>query len=130
MRDQTLWFWHVSAGVVILVLLALHMLTMHMDGILPIAALNPAEGHHPIDWENVVARGQSVATLVGYVLLLGAALFHGLYGFRNILFELIASTGTRRAVSWVLILVGVAMFVIGVFGAWGGYVQSLAATAG
>jgi succinate dehydrogenase hydrophobic anchor subunit len=129
MRDQTLWFWHVTAGVVILVLLTVHMVTMHMDEIIPISGLNPAGGH-PIDWENVVARGKSVANMVGYVILLGAGLFHGLYGFRNILFEMIASTGKRTAASWILILIGVAVFVIGVYGAWGGYVESLSATAG
>jgi len=129
MRDQTLWFWHVSAGVVILVLLALHMLTMHLNQLLPISALNPA-GEDPLAWENVVARGQSVATMIGYVLLLGAALFHGLYGFRNVLFELIASSGKRTAVSWILILIGVGLFVVGIIGAVGGYFESTAAMAG
>lgn len=127
MRDQSLWFWHLTAGVVILVLLSLHMVTMHLDALIPVEALNPAEGHSPIDWENVVARGQSVATMVGYIVLLGAALFHGLYGLRNILFELISSSGIRSTVSWLLILVGVVFFVIGVYGAWGGWQESMMA---
>ena len=87
MRDQKLWTWHLAAGVVILFLLGLHMTVMHLNVTIPLKGLNPAGGH-PIDWANVVARGKSAAFMLTYVILLGAALFHGLYGLRNILFEL------------------------------------------
>jgi len=112
MRDQKLWTWHVLAGVVILVLLGLHMVIMHLDTI--VGVLNPAGGS-PVDWGNVVARAQSAFFAVTYVLLLGAALFHGLYGLRNIVFELNPSAGLKRFIGAVLLLVGLSLFV---YGSW------------
>jgi succinate dehydrogenase hydrophobic anchor subunit len=118
MRDQKLWTWHLAAGVIILFLLGLHMAIMHLDALLGI--FNPAGGH-PIDWANVVARGQSLAFTTIYILLLGTALFHGLYGLRNILFELDPAPPLKKALSWVLILVGVGLFIFGTWAAWVGY---------
>jgi succinate dehydrogenase / fumarate reductase membrane anchor subunit len=118
MRDQKLWTWHLAAGVIILFLLGLHMAIMHLDALLGI--FNPAGGH-PIDWANVVARGQSLAFTTTYILLLGTALFHGLYGLRNILFELDPAPPLKKALSWVLILVGVGLFIFGTWAAWVGY---------
>jgi succinate dehydrogenase / fumarate reductase membrane anchor subunit len=118
MREQGLWTWHVIAGVVILVFLGLHMAVMHLDAVLGI--FNPAGGH-PIDWENVVARGKSVFFMVTYVVLLGAALFHGLYGLRNILFELNPPDGLKAALSWLIVLAGVGLFFVGTWAAWASY---------
>ncbi|NHZ73221.1 MAG: hypothetical protein GWP16_01975 [Nitrospirae bacterium] len=118
MRDQKLWTWHLAAGAIILILLGLHMTIMHLDALLGI--FNPAGGH-PIDWANVVARGQSLAFTLTYILLLGAALFHGLYGLRNILFELDPAPPLKKALSWVLVLVGVGLFIFGTWAAWVGH---------
>ena len=118
MRDQKLWTWHLAAGAIILILLGLHMTIMHLDALLGI--FNPAGGH-PIDWANVVARGQSLAFTLTYILLLGAALFHGLYGLRNILFELDPAPPLKKALSWVLILAGVGLFIFGTWAAWVGH---------
>jgi succinate dehydrogenase / fumarate reductase membrane anchor subunit len=114
MRDQKLWTWHVLAGLVILVFLGLHMTVMHLEVIVGI--FNPAGGH-PIDWANVVARGKTLFFPVSYVVLLGAALFHGLYGTRNILFELNPSAGLKRVIGVVLLLVGLGLFVLGTWAA-------------
>ena len=116
MRDQKLWTWHLAAGAVILVFLGLHMTIMHLDKVVSLASLNPAGGH-PIDWNNVVARGKSVLFPLTYVVLLGAALFHGLYGVRNILFELDPAHWLKRTISAVLLLVGVGLFVVGTWAA-------------
>jgi succinate dehydrogenase / fumarate reductase membrane anchor subunit len=124
MRDQGLWFWHVAAGLAILVLAGLHMGIMHLDVILGIG--NPAGGH-PIDWANVVARGKSVAFLGTYVLLLGAALFHGLYGLRNIIYELTSARGWRALCNAVLIVMGLVLFVLGTWAAVAGRRTALAA---
>ena len=112
MRDQKLWTWHILAGGVILVLLGLHMAIMHLDAVL---GWFNAPGTHPIDWANVVARGKAVFFPVTYVILLGAALFHGLYGLRNILHELNPSAGLKKAIGAVLLLVGLGLFA---FGTW------------
>lgn len=119
MRDQKLWTWHILAGAVILVLLGLHMTIMHLDSLIHFAGLNPAGGR-PIDWENVLVRGKSTAFAVTYVLLLGAALFHGLYGLRNILIELNPSAALQKVISAALLLVGVGLFVFGTWAAVAG----------
>ena len=116
MRDQKLWTWHVGAGVVILVLLGLHMTIMHLDAILEFTALNPAGGE-PIDWQNVVARGKTLLFPVTYILLLGVALFHGLYGLRNILFELNPNSGLKKALSALLVVAGLGLFILGTWSA-------------
>lgn len=118
MRDAKLWTWHVLAGGVILVFLGLHMAIMHLDAILGI--FNPAGGH-PIDWENVVARGKSAFFMVSYIVLLGAALFHGLYGLRNILLELNPPAVLKKAIGIFLLLAGLGFFVFGAWAAVAGY---------
>jgi succinate dehydrogenase hydrophobic anchor subunit len=117
-RDQGLWTWHLGAGVVILVLLGLHMTIMHLDAI--VRVFNPAPGD-PVDWANVVARGKSVFFLVNYVVLLGAALFHGLYGLRNILFELNPAAGLKKALNGLFVVGGLVLFAVGTWAAWAGF---------
>lgn len=116
MRDQKLWTWHLAAGVVILVFLGLHMTIMHLNGVIALKGLNPAGGH-PIDWANVASRARSGFFMVTYVVLLGAALFHGLYGLRNILFELDPARWLKRAIGGLLLGAGLVLFVIGTWAA-------------
>jgi succinate dehydrogenase hydrophobic anchor subunit len=118
MRDQGLWTWHIAAGIVILVFLGLHMGIMHLDVVLGI--FNPAGGH-PIDWANVVARAKSTFFMITYIVLLGAALFHGLYGFRNILYELNPPSGLKSFLSWIFIIAGVGLFLLGTWAAWASF---------
>ena len=118
MRDQQLWTWHIGAGAVILVLLGLHMTIMHLEGI--VRVFSPAQGE-PIAWANVIARGKSVFFLLTYVLLLGAALFHGFYGLRNILFELNPGGQAKKALNALFVLAGVALFAVGTWAAWAGF---------
>jgi len=111
-RERSLWTWHLAAGAVIAVLLGTHMTVMHLDQL--VGAFNP-HGGHPVDWANVVARGKEAGFTASYLLLLGAALFHGLYGLRGILLELDPPAGARRALSAVLLLGGLGLFI---YGAW------------
>jgi succinate dehydrogenase / fumarate reductase membrane anchor subunit len=112
-----------ASGVVILVFLGLHMTVMHLDS--SVGIFNPAGGH-AIDWENVLARGKSASFAVTYVILLGAALFHGLYGLRNILFELNPPPGLKILLNWLLILGGLAFFILGTWSAWASHQLALA----
>lgn len=115
MRDQRLWTWHLLAGLVIVVLLGLHMAVMHLDTLL--GWFNP-EGLKPIAWESVLQRARMGFFTVSYIVLLGAALFHGLYGLRNILLELGLGRGAKGLVSVVLALGGAGLFVFGAWAAW------------
>lgn len=126
LRDRALWTWHVLAGIVILIFAGLHMTIMHLDAIVGI--FNPAGGH-PIDWANVVARGQTTFFPVTYVILLGAALFHGLYGLRNILLELNPAPWLAKTIGVVLFLLGVGLFVFGSWAALTAHSVALAAKA-
>jgi succinate dehydrogenase/fumarate reductase cytochrome b subunit len=114
MRDRTLWTWHLAAGVVILVFLGLHMAVMHLDATLGI--FNPA-GAKPVDWASVVLRMKSLFFAITYVVLLGAALYHGLYGLRNILLELNPAAGLRTTINLGLWLVGLGLFAFGAYAA-------------
>lgn len=118
MRDQRWWTWHVGAGIVILVFLGLHMAIMHVDTILGIFN---RPGTEAIDWSNVVARAKSTFFMVTYIVLLGAALFHGLYGLRNILFELNPGAGLRKGLSVLLVVVGIGLFGLGTWAGWASF---------
>jgi succinate dehydrogenase hydrophobic anchor subunit len=115
MRDRTLYALQIASAGVVLVLLAVHMGTMHLDSTLGV--LNPAGGA-AVAWDNVVARGRSVAFLIGYALLLGGALVHGLLGLRVILLELSPPPRLRRAMTTLLMLVGLGLFVLGTWAGW------------
>jgi succinate dehydrogenase hydrophobic anchor subunit len=115
MRDQRLWTWHVLAGLVILVFLGLHMAIMHLDTLL--GWFNPA-GAKPVEWASVALRAKMGFFTFSYIVLLGAALFHGLYGLRNILFELGPGRGVKSLLNFVLAAGGVGLFAFGAWAAW------------
>lgn len=122
MRDRTAWTWHIGAGVVILVLLGLHMAIMHLDATLGLSGI---PGVKPVDWASVVERMKSVVFAATYVVLLGAALYHGFYGLHNILFELNPGPRLRRLINVGLTLIGLALFL---FGTWAALASPGAAT--
>jgi succinate dehydrogenase / fumarate reductase membrane anchor subunit len=119
MRDRTLWTWHIGAGAVILVLLGLHMAIMHLNQTLGIF------GAEPLAWDSVAQRATSLFFTVTYVLLLGAALYHGFYGLRNILLELNPGPALRRTIDVGLSVIGLALFA---FGTWAALAAPGAAT--
>jgi len=119
MRDQSLWSWHIVAAVVILVLLGTHMTVMHLDDLLGVGNANANEP--AIDWSNVSARMESGGLTIAYIALLGAALFHGLYGFRNMLFELVSAETARQRIDIVISALGLVLFAIGTWAAIASY---------
>ena len=123
MRESTLWMWHIFAGVIVFVLLGIHMLIMHLDSIL--VALGVGY-ENVLSAESVFARSKQVFFLITYVLLLGAALYHGLYGLRNILFELTLPRGVEVVVSIVLLLAGAFLFIYGSYAAIAVFGMSIA----
>jgi succinate dehydrogenase / fumarate reductase membrane anchor subunit len=114
MRETKYWTWHMAAGVVILLLLGLHMLIMHTGGLTHLFA--PAGGES-ISKENSLARDGQLFFTVTYIILLGIALYHGLYGLRTILFELTLKPAAEKAISVLLLLVGLGLFCLGTWAA-------------
>jgi succinate dehydrogenase / fumarate reductase membrane anchor subunit len=115
MRETKLWTWHIITGIVVLVFLGLHMLIMHFGNLFHV--LSPDKSAASIDWINVVSRAKMVFFMVTYIILLGAALFHGLYGLQTILFELNPRKGIKTFISTILVLLGLALFVVGTYAA-------------
>jgi succinate dehydrogenase hydrophobic anchor subunit len=115
MRETKYWTWHMAAGVVILVLLGLHMLIMHLGGITHLFVQNA--GQPAISKANSLARDANPFFTVTYIILLGAALYHGLYGLRTILFELTLKPAAEKACSAILLILGLGLFGLGTWAA-------------
>jgi succinate dehydrogenase hydrophobic anchor subunit len=114
MRETKYWTWHMAAGVVIFFLLGLHMLIMHVGGITQLFA---PHGGEAVSIKNSQFRDGIVFFTVTYILLLGVALYHGLYGLRTILFELTLKRAVEKAITVVLLLLGVGLFGLGAWAA-------------
>jgi len=114
MKESTKWTLHIGAGVLILVLLGLHMLTMHMQTVLELFGLGT---ENVTGFEAVAQRSKMVSYMVIYILLLGAALYHGLYGLRNIALEVFPGQGARKAIGGLFTVVGLAFFALGTYAA-------------
>lgn len=104
------WTAHITAGVLILFLLGLHMAIMHMGGLLHLFA---PHGGEAVSMENSLSRDGNLFFTLTYVVMLGVALYHGLYGLRTILFELTLSPRMETAVTVGLIVLGIALFALG-----------------
>ena len=114
MRESKLWFWHILSAIVILVLLGVHMGTMHLNVLLNLVGIG---SHDPTQSADVFHRSQELIYMVTYILLLGAALFHGLYGLRIMLFELSLSKGIEKAIGSVCAIAGIVLFIYGSYAA-------------
>ena len=114
MRESKLWFWHIIAAAVILIFLGLHMLIMHMGAILAFFGAGSAE---PTSAEFVFERSRQAFFMITYIVLLGAALYHGLYGLRTLLFELSPSSGIRKAINRLFTTAGLVLFGYGSYAA-------------
>ena len=112
---SSVWFWSLLSGLVVFVLLGWHMAVMHLHG--PLGMLASSMSAEPLAWQDVVARGKSALVTVSYVLLLGAALFHGLYGLRTMLTEYWPSRGAERLITVCCWITGGALFTVGTYAA-------------
>ncbi len=115
MRETKYWTWHMAAGIVILFLLGLHMLIMHLGGMTQLFVQNP--GQPAISKANSLARDGNLFFTVTYIMLLGVALYHGLYGLRTILFELTLKPAAEKTVSAFLLILGLGLFGLGTWAA-------------
>lgn len=70
------------------------------------------------NFETMIERGKSVAQLVLYILLLAAALYHGLYGLRGIIRELPMSPAIGKIVDMSVIGLGLFIFAFGTYVTW------------
>ena len=111
MRESKLWFLHIITAIIILILLGSHMGIMHMGSILGKMGFNFSD--HPTSSDEVFRRSQQVVFMVVYIVLLGTALFHGLYGLRSIFYELSLPKALEKAIGRLLCITGIALFIYG-----------------
>jgi succinate dehydrogenase / fumarate reductase membrane anchor subunit len=111
MRESKLWFLHIITAIIILVLLGSHMGIMHMGSILSKMGFEFSD--QPTSSEEVFRRSQQALFMVVYIVLLGTALFHGLYGLRSIFYELSLPKVLEKNVGRVLCVAGIALFLYG-----------------
>lgn len=124
MNGTKYWTWHMGAGVALLFLLGLHMLIMHMAGT---GHWFAPYGSDPASLQNSIFRDGKLFFTATYVLLLGVALYHGLYGLRTILFELSLKPAMEKTISVVLLVAGLGLFGLG---SWAALVARGVALAG
>jgi len=113
MGETKYWTWHMVAGVLILFLLGLHMLIMHTS-LLTVFAPYSSDTDAV---KNTLFRDSKLFFTLTYILLLGLALYHGLYGLRTMLFELTLKPAAEKAVTSVLVSVGIGLFGLGTWAA-------------
>ena len=123
MRETKYWTWHMAAGVVIFLLLGLHMLVMHLGGWTHLFA---PFGGEAVSRDNSLFRDGKLFFTATYILLLGVALYHGLYGLRTILFELTLKPAAEKAITFIFLVGGLGLFGLG---AWAAIVVHAAAAA-
>jgi succinate dehydrogenase hydrophobic anchor subunit len=110
MRESKLWFWHILSALVILLLLGVHMGIMHLGAIASVLGIGASE---PTKSTEVFRRSRQFIFMITYILLLGAALFHGLYGLRSMLFEVSFSKNLEKLIGGFCALAGFALFIYG-----------------
>jgi succinate dehydrogenase / fumarate reductase membrane anchor subunit len=113
MRETAYWTWFIIAAFVILIFAGLHMVVMHLS---VLGVFNP-EGGAVTNWGNVAFRSQNQFLAFTYIILLGAALYHGLYGLRTIVFELGPKKSFQDTFTVLLWIVGLVLFAIGTYSA-------------
>jgi succinate dehydrogenase hydrophobic anchor subunit len=115
MRETRWWTWHMFAGILILVLLGGHMVYTHMGELT--GFMRTDKTSDGISMQNSQARDAKTWFPAYFIVLLGVALYHGLYGLRTILFELCPHPGAQKTMSAFLLVLGLALFGLGFFAA-------------
>ena len=123
MRETKYWTWHMAAGVVIFFLLGLHMTIMHLGEITHFFA---PYGGEAVSKANSLFRDRRLFFTVTYILLLGVALYHGLYGLRTILFELTLKPLAEKTITVVLLVTGLGLFGLGAWAAVAAHAVAIA----
>lgn len=103
-RSFWLWFLQRLSSIGLIIVLLFHMVVLHYVD--PSAEITLADTQ---------VRLQSFLFVLVDSLLLVFALFHGLNGVRNVAYDYFPKAGTRKVISVVLLIVGVAVFVWGAF---------------
>ena len=105
-KPQGVWAWILQriTAVLLVVFLGTHLFVLHY-----------VPENMNINFLGVAARFKSVLYLIVDSGLLAVALYHGLNGIRNVLFDFIGDDGKRRVLNIVLVLVGIVYLILGAY---------------
>lgn len=103
MRESRFWLLHLLAGLALVFLLGVHLVLMH---------LGPGD---PLVYERVARRAESPGWQLFYLIFLAFALYHGLYGLRGILLEVLAKKGRTGLLTGFLAALGILAFAFGAY---------------
>ncbi len=119
MRNTYLQFVQLITGILIAVLLGIHMVNMHLDAILGFFGVQTFFGVNlaadPTVFKLMQDRARTAVFAGIYIALLIFALYHAFNGLRNIVLELTTSARVERAVTTVIIIVGVIFLALGIY---------------
>ncbi len=111
MRESRWWMLSLGAAALMVVLLTVHMGLMHLGGLLRALGADPGDIR---SFAAVMERGRSAAQMVFYLLFLAAALFHGLYGVRSVLLEVVPRPG-QGFLTGLVVITGMLAFAYGAY---------------
>jgi len=119
MRNTYLQLVQLITGVLVAVLLGIHMVNMHLDAILTFFGVKSFFGvdiaRDPTVFNLMRDRSRTVVFAGIYIALLVFALYHAFNGLRNIVLELTPSARVERAVTGIIIFVGVVFLILGIY---------------
>ncbi len=106
MKETKYWTFHILTGIALIFFLGFHFLYTHIGGLIFKESDN-------ISRELSQARDAKVSFMIFFIVLLGLGLYHGLYGLKNILFEIFPGKSIQKAIAIVIIILGVCLFIFG-----------------
>jgi succinate dehydrogenase hydrophobic anchor subunit len=118
MRNTYLWLAQLATGLIILVVIGIHVVAQHPQGIILIMQW--------FDSKSSLASGFSAwaatakANLWGglYVTVIVLGLFHGVNGLRGRIMELSPAARTKRFVTWSIVVAGVLIAAVVLMSRW------------
>lgn len=101
-----MWLWILQrvTGFALVILLLIHLVVLHY-----------VDPHAAIEISEVKIRLQGLLFMIIDNLLLGFVLFHAFNGVRNVVYDYISSLKKRTAVSYILLIVAILLFVFTVY---------------
>ena len=95
------WLWQRITAAFLVIILAIHISLLHYGG------------EAQLQFASVALRLKGVFYLLVDFFLLGFGLYHGLNGFRNVIFDYNPSDGAKKALTALLWVAGLALFIYG-----------------